>query len=212
MTILFDLDGTLIDSTEAILESFAVTYDAFDQDVPSDAAIKALIGHPLEDMFMQLGVKETFVDHYVMQYKDHYRTISVEKTYPLGKAKEAVELASSFAKLGVVTTKTGLYSKEILEGMGILDYFNVVIGREDVINAKPDPEPMLLAMEQLNADPATTFMIGDTHLDLLGAKNAKIKGIGVLSGYDDVTTLQTHTDMIEPTALDAVQRIKNDTL
>ena len=58
MIILFDLDGTLIDSTEAILESFAVAFKTFEKEVPEDEFIKAEIGHPLDHMFTTLGVEE----------------------------------------------------------------------------------------------------------------------------------------------------------
>ena len=112
--ILFDLDGTLIDSTEAILESFYYSFDknkdlfVFDQD---DKAIKQYIGYTLEDMFGALGVPTIHIDKFVASYKEHYRKISNEKTILLPDAKEAILLASSFATLGIVTTKTTQYSK-----------------------------------------------------------------------------------------------------
>ncbi|RLA78681.1 MAG: HAD family hydrolase, partial [Epsilonproteobacteria bacterium] len=65
MIILFDLDGTLIDSTEAILESFGVAFESFGVAVPEDALIEAEIGHPLDVMFMTLGVDEERVWDYV---------------------------------------------------------------------------------------------------------------------------------------------------
>ncbi|HHD78674.1 MAG TPA: hypothetical protein ENK98_03415 [Epsilonproteobacteria bacterium] len=80
MIILFDLDGTLIDSTEAILESFAVAFKTFNDEVPSDEAIKAEVGHPLDAMFTTLGVDEAKVWDYVNAYKMHYREISCAKT------------------------------------------------------------------------------------------------------------------------------------
>ena len=90
MTILFDLDGTLIDSTEAILESFHNSYDVFKMAHPSDEAIKSLIGHPLDVMYARLGVKEKKVWDMVNTYKQHYRKISTQKTELLPFAKEAV--------------------------------------------------------------------------------------------------------------------------
>jgi phosphoglycolate phosphatase len=132
MIILFDLDGTLIDSTEAILESFGVAFKTFEVDVPADDLIKAEIGHPLDHMFSTLGVEEEKVWDYVHAYKMHYRKISCAKTVLLPEAREAVELASRHATLGVVTTKTAKYSIELLEHMGLMSYFEVLIGREDV--------------------------------------------------------------------------------
>ena len=65
MIILFDLDGTLIDSTEAILDSFGVAFETFDTPVPDDERIKEEIGHPLDAMFATLGVEEAHVDAHV---------------------------------------------------------------------------------------------------------------------------------------------------
>ncbi len=113
--VLFDLDGTVIDSTEAILDGFRVAFETFGEKVPSNEAIKNEVGHTLEDMFLKLGVAEDRVNEHVHAYKMHYRIISCEKTVLLYGAKEAIEEASSFATLGVVTTKTGEYSRILLE-------------------------------------------------------------------------------------------------
>ena len=122
--ILFDLDGTLIDSTEAILESFHNSFNLNNAEHPDDEKIKALIGHPLDVMYRELGVDEKLVWDYVATYKEHYRKISTQKTILLEYAKEAVNLAHSFASLGVVTTKTGEYSQILLEHFGIMDKFS----------------------------------------------------------------------------------------
>ena len=206
-TILFDLDGTLIDSTEAILESFHRSFDVYNKAHPTDAAIKALIGHPLDVMYRDLGIDENEVWEWVTTYKTHYREISKIKTRMLPGAIDAIQLAAKHARLGVVTTKTGIYSKELLEHFGVMHYFEVLIGREDVERPKPHPEPVLKAMALMQATTATTWMIGDTRLDIAAANAAGIKSIGVLSGYDNAEQLLTLCDFIEKTALDAVQFI-----
>jgi len=76
VTILFDLDGTLIDSTEAILESFDYAFARFGESTPSKESIKGLIGYPLDHMFESLGAKARPVADYVEAYKEHYREIS----------------------------------------------------------------------------------------------------------------------------------------
>ena len=207
MTILFDLDGTLIDSTEAILESFHRTYEVLGGDDPSDDAIKALIGHTLEDMYLQVGIASEAVATYVRTYKEHYRVISREKTVMLPRAVEAIEMASGFATLGIVTTKTGLYSRELLEHFGVMDRFGVLIGREDVTHAKPHPEPVLKALEYLSGQPEHSWLIGDTRLDAGSAREAGIGCVGVLSGYDNETQLRSLTPFIEKDAFDAVKFI-----
>jgi phosphoglycolate phosphatase len=202
--ILFDLDGTLIDSTEAILESFAVAFQRFEGDVPSDARIKAEVGHPLDMMFATLGVEEENIRDHVAAYKEHYRKISCAKTVLLDEAREAVELASRHAVLGVVTTKTAKYSIELLEHMGLMHYFDVLIGREDVTHPKPDPEPIHKALSKLPSVTTNIWMIGDTQMDMLAAKAAKIDCVGLTCGYGSFESLESCTDNIFENALDAV--------
>jgi len=207
MIILFDLDGTLIDSTEAILESFDVAFKTFDEKVPPETLIKAEIGHPLDHMFATLGVKEEKVWEYVHAYKKHYRKISCAKTVLLPHAREAVELASRYATLGVVTTKTAKYSIELLEHMGLMEYFDVLIGREDVQYPKPHPEPIEKALSKLPTVTSEIWMIGDTCMDMLCAKDANVGGVGVTCGYGNSEALSKCSDNIYKNALEAVQFI-----
>ncbi len=215
MIILFDLDGTLIDSTEAILESFHNSYVVHERPSPDDEAIKALIGHPLDVMYRELGVEEAMIWTFVSTYKEHYRKISREKTFLLECARKAIEEASTFARLGIVTTKTARYSRELLEHFGVMHHFEVLIGREDVENPKPHPEPIHKALEIMACDKEYCWMIGDTRLDVEAAQNASIKCVAVTSGYDNAEQLSTLIDIIEKDALDAVrfiaERGKNNT-
>ncbi len=209
MTILFDLDGTLIDSTEAIVLSFKDTFEYFGNTPPKEEAIKALIGYPLDIMYSALGVDKNEVSNFVAIYKKYYRTRSKPMTKLLPNATDAIKLASSFATLGIVTTKTGLYSKELLKHMGILKYFKVLVGREDVINPKPHPEPILKALNILNANRSNSWMIGDTVLDIQAAKSAKIRSVAVSCGYGKKEELITLTNNIQKSALDAVLFIES---
>ena len=177
--ILFDLDGTIIDSTEAILEGFKVAFELFGGEVPPTQKIKDEIGHTLENMFATLGVDENRIDAHVHAYKMHYRVISCQKTILLDGARESIIEASKFATLGVVTTKTGEYSTILLKHMGLMDYFEVLIGREHVNNPKPHAEPILKALEKLEYDMNHVWMIGDTPMDIISAKNAGVKSVAV---------------------------------
>ncbi|OHD96325.1 MAG: hydrolase [Sulfurimonas sp. RIFCSPHIGHO2_12_FULL_36_9] len=209
MIILFDLDGTLIDSTEAILESFHHSFAIHKYPKQSDEEIKSLIGYPLDIMYENLGVDKELIWDFVATYKEHYREISTQKTELLKNAKEAVLLAKEFAILGIVTTKTGRYSRVLMEHFGLMEHFDVLIGREDVQNPKPHEEPILKALEKLNTKNREIWMIGDTKLDLISAKNANVNSIAVLSGYDDLDTLKKFTDVILNDALEATLYLQN---
>jgi len=207
--ILFDLDGTLIDSTEAILESFEKAYTTFSKEVPSDETIKSLIGLPLDVMFVKLGVDESETSAYVKAYKEHYKTIHTEKTVLLPRVQEALEIAAEHGRLGVVTTKTSEYSRILLEHFDIMKYFNILIGREDVTNPKPHPEPVERAMNALGYHYGkVTYMIGDTSADMIAAEEADIASIGVLCGYGNKDDLEEHADFVVKDAYDAVKLIE----
>ena len=204
--ILFDLDGTLIDSTDAILHCFFKSFKESRYKLPNKEEIKSLIGYPLDVMYHKLGIDEKEIWDFVDRYKQCYRKISTSMTTLLPSAIESLELASKYARLGIVTTKTARYSKILLEYMNVMKYFEVLIGREDVTNPKPHHEPIIKALNFMNTPyHKDIYMIGDTILDLQSAKNANIKGIGVLSGYGKEEELKQYTNLI---ARDAYEGVK----
>jgi phosphoglycolate phosphatase len=211
MIILFDLDGTLIDSTDAIVLSFQDVFRFYNDPIVKEDEIKDLIGYPLEDMFEKLEVSTLKLKEYSLKYKEFYKDRSIPMTSLLPKAKEAIALASTFATIGIVTTKESNRTSILLKNLGLDGYFSVVIGRNDVINPKPNAEPILKALKILNLDTPKKecFMIGDTCLDIEAAKNANINDIGVLSGYAKKNKLQgcNATNIFE-TTYDAVVSLK----
>ena len=209
MIILFDLDGTLIDSTDAIVSTFHHSFDVHKREHPKDEEIMALIGYPLDVMYAKLGIDESEVWDFVSTYKKRYREISTIKTQLLSTARETIIQASEFAKLGIVTTKTGRYSKVLMEYFELMQYFDVLIGREDVAQPKPDAEPILKALEYFECNSKEIWMIGDTKLDLICAKKAGVNSIGVLSGYGDEDSLKEHTDIIFNDSFEAIKYLKN---
>lgn len=208
--ILFDLDGTLIDSTDAIVSTFHHSFKEMNYDFQgTDEDIKSLIGYPLDIMYQELGIPQEIVWDYVETYKKRYREISKQQTELLEFAKEAVQLANTFARLSIVTTKTGLYSEELLEHMDIMKYFEHVTGREHVENPKPHPEPIHRTLDLMNIHKTSDiWMIGDTELDLMAANGAGINSVGVLCGYGEEDSLKEHTSFIVKNPLEAVKLIK----
>ncbi|MGE4382154.1 MAG: HAD family hydrolase [Arcobacter sp.] len=211
--ILFDLDGTLIDSTDAIVSTFKHSFDEMDFNFEgTEQDIKNLIGYPLDIMYKNLGVDESKVWDFVDSYKNRYRIISKEQTTLLENAYEAVELASKIARVSVVTTKTRMYTIPLLDHFNITHFFEIITGRENVQNPKPHPEPILVTLKQMNYDKNRddVWMIGDTKLDLIAAREANINSIGVLCGYGEKEELLKYTNYIEKDSLNAIKFLSSN--
>ncbi|MCE3047374.1 HAD family hydrolase [Helicobacter kayseriensis] len=182
--LLFDLDGTLIDSTDAILESFLKTtkFYGIDLDERRDE-VCALIGMTLSDMFLKMGVINEKIDECIKIYRGYYREVFLEKTHLLPKVKEALEALPNTYKMAVVTSKSHFFSEKILENLKILKYFFTIVGIEDTEEPKPSAQPILKALEGIDYGQSKVFMIGDTLFDMQAAQNAGVIGIGVRGKY-----------------------------
>lgn len=212
--VLFDMDGTLIDSTNAIYESFCAVFKAHSLPILRKDEVAKFIGYTLQDMFAFFGVPQSHIEQYCEEYKKYYRAISKEQTTLLPNALQSIKLASQFAYLGIVTTKTSAATKDLLEYFGVAQYFMTIIGREDVRHTKPHKEPILNALDNIKSkilalpNNKNIFMIGDTILDLQSAQNAKVCGIGILCGYGRREDMEQISPYIFEDSLQAVRFIQ----
>ncbi|EJR5053931.1 HAD family hydrolase [Campylobacter coli] len=206
-TILFDLDGTLIDSTDAILNSFQGAFKILGLTPKNNEEIKNLIGYPLEHMFKFLYHEKAHLSQeFVLAYREIYSQIYLEQTTLLPKAKEALELAFEIADLGIVTTKGGKFTPLLLEHLGVKKFFKTLITLEDVTNPKPSSEPIILALKRLNKTQENAYMIGDTILDIQAAISANITPLALTCGYGNENELKAHS-MVFLNAYEAVNYI-----
>ncbi|KAJ9885197.1 HAD family hydrolase [Campylobacter jejuni] len=206
-TILFDLDGTLIDSTDAILNSFQGAFKALGLTSKNNEEIKNLIGYPLEQMFRMLYPdKVNLSKEFVLAYREIYAQIYLEQTILLPKAKEALELGSEIADLGIVTTKGGKFTPILLDYLRVKKFFKTLITLEDVTNPKPSSEPIILALKGLNKTQENAYMIGDTILDIQAAISANITPLALTCGYGNENELKAHS-MVFLNAYEAVNYI-----
>ncbi|MBZ7928608.1 HAD family hydrolase [Campylobacter molothri] len=208
-TILFDLDGTLIDSTNAILNSFKDALKILNLDIKEDIKIKNLIGYPLKNMFTMLYPDYfNLIDEFVKIYRECYSKIYLEQTTLLPKVDQALHLAYNFADLGIVTTKGGTFTPILLESLNIKKFFKTLITLDDVKNPKPDAEPILLALNRLNKTQENAYMIGDTILDIQASLAANITPIALSCGYGDEDELKKYSQIFS-NAYEAIIYILN---
>ncbi|QPC47465.1 pyrophosphatase PpaX [Mangrovibacillus cuniculi] len=177
-TVLFDLDGTLINTNELIISSFLHTLNFDEPNRYTREDVLPFMGPPLEDSFMQVAPDR------VQELVDRYRAFNLEKHDELVTAFEGVEeavqqLHQNGYKLAIVSTKIGNVVLKGLKLMNLDSYFDVVISLDEVTHAKPHPEPLLKALEQLGSTPEEAIMVGDNHHDIEGGQNAGTLTAGV---------------------------------
>ena len=185
-TLLFDLDGTLINTNELIIASFLHTLNHYYPNQYTREDVYEFIGPSLLETFSGLDLEraEEMIEHY-REHNHLHHDLLVEEYE--GVYETIQELKERNYKVGIVTTKM---RKAVQRGLlkGRLDsFFDVVVTLDDVKNPKPDPEPIELALKLIGSSAEETIMVGDNSHDILAGKNAGTKTAGVawaLKGRD----------------------------
>lgn len=178
-TVLFDLDGTILDTNELIIISFlhalkGVAEEGFSRDhiIPS-------MGAPLVDQMRRFSGLEN-VDHLIDAYREINLRLHDEYVKLFAHVDEVLAaLHAEGVKLGVVTTKMRLTTDRGLAFTNIAKYMDAVITIDDVQHAKPHAEPVQKALQLLGAEPERALMVGDSTVDILSGINAGVTAVGV---------------------------------
>jgi len=177
-TILFDLDGTLIDTNELIIATYLHTLEKYYPSRYKREDVLPFLGPTLHEAF------DTIDPDRVEELVEEYRTYNIAKHDELVKDFPGVletvrTLKERGYKLAIVTTKRLDVTQKGLRLMNLEPFFEVVVAYEHVTKTKPDPEPIFKALEQLGSTPAEAIMVGDNYHDILAGKNAGTKTVGV---------------------------------
>ncbi len=182
-TILFDLDGTLVDSIDLIIDSYTHTFRTHGLRVPDREEIIAGIGTPLRTVFGAISSDPVEVAAWTATYREYNLANHDARVMPIAPAVQlALRAASSGRVLGLVTSKNNAGARRGLAHVGLADAIPVVIGADDVINPKPDPEPVLRALEMVSSTASDACFIGDSPYDIISGKAAGVTAIGVTWG------------------------------
>lgn len=182
-TVLFDLDGTLIDSVELILRSYRHTLQHHRGTVPPDEVWLEGLGTPLWEQFRLFTDDPQEIEAMVATYREHnlQHHDALVRVFP--GVPEAVDaLKARGVRLGVVTSKLRTGTLRGLERCGLDGQFEVLVCADDVTRPKPHPEPVERAVELLGATPATTLFVGDSPHDLAAGRAAGVYTGAVLWG------------------------------
>ncbi len=182
-TLLFDLDGTLIDSIRLIIDSYHHT--AREHGLPERADEDWLhgIGVPLRVVFGELGLPADTVEALVATYRDYNLAHHDTQVIPYVGAPELIRrVRRAGYRIGLVTSKNRPGAMRGLKLAGIMEEFDVLVCADDVQHPKPHPEPVLLAMSRLQASKSETMFIGDSIHDMECGREAGVRTAAVLWG------------------------------
>ncbi|MEG6521248.1 HAD-IA family hydrolase [Desulfotomaculum sp. 1211_IL3151] len=187
-TILFDLDGTLIDSLPLIQSTYEKVFQ--EMEIPwYNGEVMKCIGLPLVEIGKKFAGEERHRDFFRL-YQQHYAIEHDAKTkaYP-GTLSMLENLRQRGVRMGVVTSKSNHVALRSTRFLGFDRYIEVLIGADDVTRHKPQPDPILTALQQMQVPQAGAAYIGDSPFDLMSAKAAGVTAIGVSWGMAEASKL-----------------------
>ena len=185
-TILFDLDGTLTDSGEGIINCASLALEHFGIPVPDRETMRVFVGPPLDKTFREFGVPADRTDEAIRVYRSRYIPIGRFENTPYPGIRELLEtLRDRGHRLFIATSKPEGMSVEILEHFGLAHFFTDICGAT-MDGSRSTKEDVIAYLFGKNRGEGKILMVGDTVYDILGAKAHGIPAIGVAWGYGNV--------------------------
>lgn len=188
----FDFDGTLADTRQVVVAAVQDSFTQFGLTQPDSVIILGYIGVPPETSFPQMGADlppeklATLCQFFRQAYSQHASEIELFA----GISEVLGELQAQGKRLFIITSKTNTALRESAELLGILDYFEDVIGCDDVENYKPDPDGIELLVKRYDLEKAASVMIGDAIYDIQMGQAAGVATCGVKWGSQKWTQVQ----------------------
>lgn len=189
-TILFDLDGTLTDSGEGIINCAILALEHFGLPIPTREEMRVFVGPPLHESFINHGVPADQAEEAIRIYRSRYIPIGKFENVPYPGIREMLEsLKADGHKLFVATSKPEKMSVEILEHFDLARYFDQICGAT-MDTSRSTKEAVIEYLLHHNGRADNMIMVGDTKFDVLGAKMHGIPTIGVSWGYGEVSDME----------------------
>ena len=201
--LLFDLDGTLVDSAPDLALAVNRTLKDIHRETIEEHTIRTWVGNGARvliervlsgssEIDKQLG--KALVDKAFALFLDHYQACLCVNSVLYKDVKSGlIALKNAGYRLAIITNKPEKFILPILQGLGIDGIFELLIGGDTLPEKKPHPAPLLFALKQLNVSTQQCVMIGDSKNDILAAKAANLASVGLTYGYnygDDISTFE----------------------
>jgi phosphoglycolate phosphatase len=192
---IFDLDGTLVDSLRGIADTLNRTLTAHGLPGHSDARIRTFVGDGLTNLILRAlptGPEQQLLDSVLHFYRQDYERTWKQGSQPYpGVPNMLATLAEHGFPLAVLSNKVHSFTVEMVTSTFPDIPFASILGQHDGIPHKPDPHGALELAETLKTSPASCFIIGDSTVDFMTARNAGMRAISVDWGYHDRPALES---------------------
>lgn len=183
--IFFDLDGTLTDSGEGIMNCGKLALEHFGLPIPTPEQMRTMVGPPLHESFLRFGVPADRVDEAIRVYRSRYTTVGKFENFPYPGIQALLEqLKKDNCKLYVATSKPEAMSVEILTKFELAPYFEVIAGAT-LDGSRSSKADVIAYLLDTIGGAENVVMVGDTAFDVIGAKAHGIPTIGVSWGYGE---------------------------
>lgn len=185
-TILFDLDGTLTDSGEGIINCAVLALEHFGCPIPSREDMRVFVGPPLHESFIKHGVPADKADEAIEIYRSRYIPIGKYENKPYPGIRNLLEhLKAEGHTLYVATSKPEQMSVDILNHFDLAKYFDRICGAS-MDTSRSSKEAVIAYLLKQSGNAGNMVMVGDTKFDVIGAKEHGIPTIGVSWGYGEI--------------------------
>lgn len=191
--VLFDVDGTLLNTTEFIYQGFEHTLAAHGHPPRERTGYARVMGKPLDLCYEELapGCDAALMceTHRTWQAGNLHLSVAYQDT-----TEVLHRLQQAGLRLVAITSRSRRTSVQTIEQAGLAPYLDLILSAEDTTRIKPDPEPLLRALEHLGVPPAAAVMVGDTDADILAGRAAGVRTIGVTYGFHGPDVAATGPD------------------
>ena len=188
--IFFDLDGTLTDSGEGIINCAILGLEHFGLPVPTREEMRVFVGPPLDQTFIKFGVPADKAQEAIEVFRSRYRTVGKFENFPYPGIREVLQtLKAQGHRLFVATSKPEILANEVLEHFELADFFEQIAGAT-LDGSRSHKADVITYLLGLVGDVGQTVMVGDTAFDVIGAAAHGIPTIGVSWGYGEVADIE----------------------